>query len=104
MKEISWEEGEKILLQNPELVIERERTEPEFQALRQLILLRKKNKISQQKLAERINMRQSHIARLESGEISPSLIMLKRYAKGLNQVLSLNIIPEKEFYKDCYSL
>jgi hypothetical protein len=57
MKGISWEEGEKILLQNPEFVKERERTEPEFQALRKLILLRKEGKISQQDLANKINMR-----------------------------------------------
>lgn len=99
IKGISWEEGEKILLQNPKLILERERTGPEFQALRQLILLRKQNKISQEKLAERIQRRQSHIARLKSGEVVPSLVMLKRYARGLGQVLSFNIIPEKEFYE-----
>jgi transcriptional regulator with XRE-family HTH domain len=66
--------------------------EPEFQALRQLILLRKKLKITQQKLAEKINMRQSHIARLETGEVTPTLKVLKKYANGLNQVISFNII------------
>lgn len=100
-KEISWEEGEKRLLQNPEVLKECEKLEPEFQALRELILLRKKFKISQQKLAEIINMRQSHIARLETGEVSPSLKVLKRYANGLNQVISFNIIPQEEYYKNC---
>jgi len=92
---ISREEVEKILLQNPEFVKEHERTEPEFQALRQLILLRKINKISQQRLAEIINSRQSHIARLETGEVSPSLKTLKRYASGLGYALELNLIPLK---------
>lgn len=103
-REVSWEEGEKVLLQNPEFVLERERTEPEFQALRQLILLRKQEKISQQVLAIKINMKQSHIARLESGEMRPSMKILKRYAKGLGQVLSFNIIPEKEFFRNCHSV
>jgi len=67
MKEISWEEGERRILKNPEVAKECERAEPEFQALRQLILLRKKYKISQQKLAELINSHQSHISRLETG-------------------------------------
>ena len=44
MKEISWEEGEKRILKNPEVAKECERSEPEFQALRQLILLRKNTK------------------------------------------------------------
>ncbi|HAX18488.1 MAG TPA: hypothetical protein DCY00_07855 [Actinobacteria bacterium] len=100
-KEISWEEGEKRLLQNHEVLKACEKLEPEFQALRELILLRKKLKISQQKLAEIINMRQSHIARLETGEVSPSLKVLKRYANGLNQVISFNIIPQEEYYKNC---
>ena len=55
MKEISWEEGEKRILKNPEVAKECEKAETEFQALRQLILLRRKNKISQQKLAKLIN-------------------------------------------------
>jgi len=99
-KYISREEVEKLFLQNPEFVKEHERTEPEFQALRQLILKRKQEKISQQALAIKINMKQSHIARLESGEVKPSLKMLKRYAMGLGQVLSFTIISEKEFYGD----
>ncbi|NQT67380.1 MAG: helix-turn-helix transcriptional regulator [Actinobacteria bacterium] len=98
MKEISWEEGERRILKNPEVAKECERAEPEFQALRQLILLRKKYKISQQKLAELINSHQSHIARLETGEVSPSLKILKRYAHGLGYAVEFNFIP----VKDCY--
>ncbi len=95
MKEISWEEGERRILYNPKVVRECEKAEPEFQALRQLILLRKKNRISQQKLATIINSRQSHIARLETGEVSPSIKILKRYASGLGYTLELNLIPVK---------
>jgi len=95
MKEISWEEGEKRILCNTKVIKECEKAEPEFQALRQLILLRKRNKISQQRLAETINSRQSHIARLETGEISPTIKALKRYAGGLGYTLELNLIPIK---------
>ena len=95
MKEISWEEGEKILLKNPEFAKERKRTEPEFQVLRKLIYLRKKEKISQNVLASRINMRQSHIARLETGEVPPSIKILKRYASGLGYNLQFDLIPIK---------
>ena len=96
MKGISWEEGEKILLQNPEFAKERKRTEPEFQALRKLILLRKESKMSQEALANKVSMRQSHIARLESGEIRPTIKMLKRYANGLGYALELSLIPIKD--------
>jgi len=100
MKGISWEDGEKILLQNPEFVAERERTEPEFQALVKLILLRKKGKITQQALANKVNMRQSHIARLETGEVRPSIKMLKRYANGLGYALGIIFIPIKDCQGD----
>lgn len=98
MKGISWKEAKKRLLENSEFVLELEKAEPELQALRKLIRLRKQKNISQQVLAERTGMRQSHIARLESGEIRPSIEMLKRYANGLEQVLSLNIVSKEEFF------
>ena len=100
MKGISWKEAKRRLLDNPEFVLELEKTEPEFQTLRQLIRLRKLKKISQQVLAERTGMRQSHIARLESGEIRPSIVMLKRYANGLGYALSLNIVPKEEYFNE----
>jgi len=92
-KELSWENGEKRLLKNAEVVKEIKKLEPEFQALRQLIMIRKKNKITQHGLADKTGMRQSHIARLETGEITPTLKILKLYARGLDFVLTLNILP-----------
>ena len=51
MKEIYWEEGEKRILDDPDVIKECKKAEPEFQALRRLILLRQKidqpGKISQ---------------------------------------------------------
>jgi len=99
IKEISWEEGEKRILKDPGVVKECERLEPEFQVLRKLIFLRKKSKISQQKLAEKINMRQSHISRLETGEVTPTLKTLKRYAKGLDRVIAFNVTTQDEYHK-----
>ena len=102
-KEMAWEDVEAQLLENPEVFKESVKLEPEFQALRQLILLRKRNKITQRELAEKINMRQSHIARLESGEINPTLKILKRYADGLNLVITFNIISLDEYTKETKS-
>jgi transcriptional regulator with XRE-family HTH domain len=60
--------------------------------------------MSQQALADKVNMKQSHIARLESGEVRPSIKMLKRYAGGLEQVILFNIAPEEEFINNCHSI
>ncbi len=103
-KEMAWEDVETQLLENPEVFRESEKLEPEFQALRQLILLRKRNKITQCELAEKINMRQSHIARLESGEIAPTLKILKRYADGLNLVITFNIISLDKYTKETMNI
>jgi DNA-binding XRE family transcriptional regulator len=97
-KELSWEDGEKRLLKNIEVVKAIEKLEPEFQALRQLIMIRKKNKITQQRLADKTGIRQSHIARLETGEITPTLKILKLYASGLDRVLTLNILPAYKYH------
>ena len=99
-KEMAWEDIEVKLLENPEVLKESEKLEPEFQALRQLILIRRRNKVTQRELAEKINMRQSHIARLESGEITPTLKILKRYAEGLNLVITFNIISREAYSKE----
>jgi transcriptional regulator with XRE-family HTH domain len=45
--------------------------------------------MSQQALADKVNMKQSHIARLESGEVRPSIKMLKRYAGVLDRLFFL---------------
>ena len=99
MKEISWEEGEKRILNDPEIIKACEKAEPEFQALRRLVLIRKKKLISQEKLAKLINSHQSHIARLETGEVPPSIRALKKYAGGLGFKIEFNIVPMKALRK-----
>ncbi|MCX6384760.1 MAG: hypothetical protein NTV16_09870 [Actinobacteria bacterium] len=63
MKTISWEEGEKRLLSNFEVLKECQKLEPEFRILRELIYLRKGKRISQEELARLIKIKQSNIAR-----------------------------------------
>jgi predicted transcriptional regulator len=97
MKEISWDEGERLILSDKEVAKECEKAEPEFQALRHLIILRKEKSISQKELAKLIDSHQSHIARLETGEVPPSLRALKKYAGGLGYRIELNVSQrEKE--------
>jgi transcriptional regulator with XRE-family HTH domain len=46
-------------------------------------------------------MRQSHISRLETGEVTPTLKTLKRYAKGLDKVIAFNVTTQDEYNKKC---
>ena len=95
MKTISWEEGEKRLLSNAEVLKECQKLEPEFRVLRELIHLRKEKKISQEELATSVKMKQSNVARLERGESTPTLKMLQKYAEALGQVINIEIVPKK---------
>ena len=58
--------------------------------------LREKKGLSQRQLAERIGTTQSAIARLEAGNISPSLPTLDKIAHALGAEVSLSIVDLDE--------
>ena len=55
----------------------------EFQIIRALIDARSKKEMTQKKLAEKIGIAQSALARFESGRINPTLSFLKKITSGL---------------------
>ena len=48
--------------------------------------------ISQKELAERCNMRQSNLSRLENGNANPSVETLRRIAHGLGKRLEISFV------------
>jgi DNA-binding XRE family transcriptional regulator len=62
---------------------------PQVQFVTQLILARKRQKISQAELAKRINSSQKTIARIESGESSPTLNMVYKIVTALGLKVTL---------------
>ena len=58
--------------------------QPEFKIIRALILSRNKKGVSQRKLAEKIGITQSALARFESGNINPTLLFLQKVTNGLD--------------------
>lgn len=58
--------------------------QPEFQIIRKLALARSKKGFSQRKLAQKIGVTQSALARFESGKIDPRLTFLKKVIFGLD--------------------
>jgi transcriptional regulator with XRE-family HTH domain len=58
--------------------------------------LREKKGLSQRELAERIGTTQSAIARLEAGNVSPSLPTLDKVAQALGAEVSLSIVDLDE--------
>ena len=62
--------------------------------LEEIIRLRKKVKLSQQKIAEKMKTTQAFVARLESGKGNPSLATLQRYADATDSELVITFVPK----------
>ncbi|OGI62640.1 hypothetical protein A2643_03415 [Candidatus Nomurabacteria bacterium RIFCSPHIGHO2_01_FULL_39_220] len=57
--------------------------QPEFQIIRKLALARSKKGFSQRKLAKKIGITQSALARFETGNINPTLSFIQKITSGL---------------------
>jgi HTH-type transcriptional regulator/antitoxin HipB len=57
--------------------------QPEFQIIRKLALARAKKGFSQRKLAKKIGITQSALARFETGNINPTLSFIQKITSGL---------------------
>jgi transcriptional regulator with XRE-family HTH domain len=91
---MNWKEAKEILLKDdPLLKNELEKLEPKYQIIRQIIELRLQKNLTQKQLAERIKDKQSNIARLENGNINPSIEKLIKIADGLNADIEVKFIP-----------
>lgn len=63
---------------------------PEYELVRALIEARLRKKYSQAALAEKTGMRQSAIARIESGAVSPTLQTFTKIANAIGKEISLS--------------
>ena len=63
--------------------------QPEFKIIRALIISRNKKGMSQRKLADKIGVTQSALARFESGSTNPTLSFLQKITSGLGLELSV---------------
>ena len=57
--------------------------QPEFQIIRKLALARAKKGFSQRKLAQKIGVTQSALARFETGNVNPTLSFIQKITSGL---------------------
>ena len=61
--------------------------QPEIQVIRAFIISRNKRGMSQRKLAQKIGVTQSALARFETGRINPTLSFLQKVTSGLGMKL-----------------
>jgi DNA-binding XRE family transcriptional regulator len=92
---MDWKTAKKRLIEaDPQLQIELDKLDLKYKVLSQVIELRRSHKITQLELAERINDRQSNIARLENGNANPSIEKLQKIAEALDSNLEIRFIPK----------
>jgi len=91
---MTWAKHRKQLMKDPEVVKAYQEFQPEFAIIKKIIEARVKRGVSQEKLAEKMETKQSAISRLESGTANPSLNFLKKLAKALDSRLEIRLIPK----------
>ncbi len=79
-------------LQNPELKLEYEKLEPEFELVQELINAMKSMDITSEELSERTGVTKRVITGIENGSANPSLNTLKKIAKGLDRKLKIEFV------------
>jgi len=81
----------KELLANKDVAKEYEKLVPRYRIISELIVARLKKGITQKQLAEKIGTKQPAIARLEAGNVNPSLGFLNKAASVMGYKLKVSL-------------
>ena len=87
----TWKLLKKELLKDKTVMAEYENLKPRYQVISQLIEARHLKNVTQQQLARMVKTKQSSIARLESGEVNPTIDFIESLARALNLRVSIQI-------------
>ena len=92
---IDFKKIKKEWMKDPEFVKEYEALEEEFSLASALISARANADMTQQEVAKKMETSQSYIAKLEGGEVSPTMKALKRYAAATGSRLKIVFEPAR---------
>lgn len=87
-----WKSLERELLSDPATKREFDKLAPRYAVISELISVRIKNKMTQKEVADRAVTKQSAIARLESGNVNPSLELLRKVATVMGYKFTVHLI------------
>lgn len=79
--------------EGPQAVAEMQAFEAHFKLAAELILLRKRRKLTQRQLSARSGIQQAEISRIEGGRANPTLSTLTALATALSGELGIRIRP-----------
>ena len=86
-----WKDLEKELLSDPKVKKEYDRLTPRYAVISALIAARIKKGFTQKELAQKMGTKQSAIARLEGGNVNPSLNFLEKIASVMGLKLTIRL-------------
>ena len=89
---ISWDDLRADVLADPTVKAEYEALEAEFSIASQVIAIRCTTGLTQREFAERVGMKQSQLARIESGKQIPKLETLAKLAAAAGYRVEVNFI------------
>lgn len=88
----SYKEYKEKALNKPEVKVEYDALQPEYDIIQAMIDARTSQNMTQKELSEITGITQADISRIENGTRNPSLAMVKRIAAGLGMQLRLDFI------------
>ncbi|MCL2177347.1 MAG: helix-turn-helix domain-containing protein [Firmicutes bacterium] len=86
---MTFQEWKKEQLKDPIVRLEYEKIQLEKMLAKKLAETRIQQNITQQELADKVGVKQSHLSRFENGKHAPSLEFIQRVASGLGKQLHI---------------
>jgi len=90
LKPTDFQEYLRKQLKDPEFKKYYDKYDKQLKIAYEILMLRKKKKMSQAALARKIGTKQSNVARMESGQQNFTIDMLEKIARALNQDLKIS--------------
>ena len=90
---ITWDSIRDEILAAPEVKAEYDALSPEFELARAVITLREGIGLTQREFAAKVGMKQSQLARIESGKQTPKLKTLAKLAAAAGDEVEVNFVP-----------
>jgi len=95
-KTITWDSVRDKILSDPEVKVEYDALTAEFELARTIINLREKVGLTQREFADKVGMKQSQLARIESGKQVPKLQTLAKIAAIAGYEVEVNLISTEK--------
>jgi len=85
-----------VKLQDEKLKKEYDAIQPELDVIRAIVDARTSRNLTQKELAERTDINQADISKLENGTRNPSVNLIKRLADGMGMALKIEFVPKQK--------